>query len=163
MSASFLGGNGEKLVGGVMGVLPESPTDEVTLPIDQGIADSPRTACKILSPLPKLCKGHCVRLQIPSRDVEVLHICSVRYAVATFEAIELSSLTWVKLCRGFSQLHSALPCCLRRGQAARISLLQQAGPGSASMCCLFKSYKCPKLQMLFFCGSSVSSYRKKHK
>lgn len=51
----------ETLVHGVMGMLPKCPTDEVALTVDQGITDSPRTVCKILSPLPELCKGRCVR------------------------------------------------------------------------------------------------------
>lgn len=51
----------EKLVHGVMGMLPKRPTDEVALTVDQGITDSRRTVCKFLSPLPKLCKGQCVR------------------------------------------------------------------------------------------------------
>lgn len=34
----------EKLVHGVMGILPKSPTDKVALPINQGIAGSLRIA-----------------------------------------------------------------------------------------------------------------------
>ncbi|KAK2534268.1 hypothetical protein Q9233_004112 [Columba guinea] len=42
---------------GLMGILPKPPTDEVGLPINQGTADSLRTLCEILSPLPELCRG----------------------------------------------------------------------------------------------------------
>lgn len=50
-----------------------------------------------------------------------------------------TSLTWMKLCRGFPWLCSAVPCWLWRGQAARMSLLQQPGHGFALTYCLSKS------------------------
>lgn len=93
---------------GVVGLLPKSPPDEVALPLDRGIADSLRTACKILSPLPKLCKGQCLGLQIRSEHVEVLHGHTILCAVVASEVSEPSSLTWMRSCRGFLHLHSAV-------------------------------------------------------
>lgn len=74
---------------GLMGILPKPPTDEVGLPINQGTADSLRTLCEILSPLPELCRGWRVRLQVPSRNGEVLYVCFMLYTVVAFEATEL--------------------------------------------------------------------------
>lgn len=114
-----------KFVHGVMGVLPESSPNEVGLSVKERTTDSLRTVCKILSPLRELCKGQCLRLHIPSRHVEVLHIHSILHVIVAFQAIELSSLTWKNICRTFPQLCLALPCCLWREQAARINLFSR--------------------------------------
>lgn len=55
-----------------------------------------------------------MRLQIPSRDVKVLHVHSILHAVVAVEATELSSLPWNKLRRGLPTLHSTQPRCLWR-------------------------------------------------
>lgn len=81
--------------------------------------------CKILSP--QLCEDRCVRSQGLPQPLKGSHFLSVLNAVVAFEAIELSSPTWMKLCRGFPWLRSVLPCCLCREQAPAASLLQQAG------------------------------------